>query len=66
MFRVYKEGLWSWSKQLMMACNTVVWDFGVGIIVSVARGQVFGLGGGQVAEVPCILVCLGLGGVYGR
>ena len=34
--------------------------------VSVAMGQVFGLGGGQMAEVPCILVCLELGGAFGR
>ena len=33
--------------------------------VSMARGQVFGLGGGQVTEMPCILVCLELGGAFG-
>ena len=32
--------------------------------MSVARGQVFGLNGGQVVEVPCILVRLGLGGIF--
>ena len=34
--------------------------------MSVTRGQVSGLGGGQVVKVPCVLVCLGLGNVCGR
>ena len=40
--------------------------FEVGMAVLMARGQVFRLSGGQVAEVPCIPICLGLGGTFGQ